>query len=197
MAVVGICGLIGNGKGTVGDILVKERGFQKLSFADKLKDAVAVMFDWDREMLEGITDESRAWREQPDEFWTAETGEQVTPRLVLQLFGTDCMRNGFYDGVWVSMVKKTILENPDVDYVVPDVRFPNEISMVQQVGGQVWQVRRGAMPKWFYARRDEGVKPQGVHPSEWAWIQSDSNYEAIIENNGTVEQLRERIFSLL
>lgn len=81
MAVVGICGLIGNGKGTVGDILVKERGFQKLSFADKLKDAVAVMFDWDREMLEGITDESRAWREQPDEFWTAETGEQVTPDL--------------------------------------------------------------------------------------------------------------------
>ena len=107
------------------------------------------------------------------------------------------MRNGFYDGVWVSMVKKTILENPDVDYVVPDVRFPNEISMVQQVGGQVWQVRRGDMPKWFYARRDEGVKPQGVHPSEWAWIQSDSNYDAIIENNGTVEQLRERIFSLL
>lgn len=197
MAVVGICGLIGNGKGTVGDILVKERGFQKLSFADKLKDAVAVMFDWDREMLEGITDESRAWREQPDLFWTAETGEQVTPRLVLQLFGTDCMRNGFYDGVWVSMVKKTILENPDANYVVPDVRFPNEINMVQQVGGQVWQVRRGDMPKWFYARRDEGVKPHGVHPSEWAWIQSDSNYEAIIENNGTVEQLRERIFSLL
>ena len=155
------------------------------------------MFDWDREMLEGITDESRAWREQPDEFWTAETGSSITPRLVLQLFGTDCMRNGFYDGVWVSMVKKTILENPDANYVIPDVRFPNEIQMVQSIGGQVWQVRRGTMPKWFYSRRDQGISPKGVHPSEWAWIQSDSNYEAIIENNGTIDELRERIFSLI
>ena len=196
MAVVGICGLIGHGKGTVGDVLL-EQGYQRLSFADKLKDAVAVMFDWDRDMLEGITDESRAWREQPNEFWSNETGSDITPRLVLQLFGTDCMRNGFYDGVWVSMVKKTILENPGVNYVVPDVRFPNEIQMVQSVGGQVWQVRRGAMPNWFYDRRDRGIAPTDVHPSEWAWIQSDSNYEAIIENNGTVDELRERIFSLL
>lgn len=196
MAVVGICGLIGHGKGTVGDVLL-EQGYQRLSFADKLKDAVAVMFDWDRDMLEGITDESRAWREQPNEFWSNETGSDITPRLVLQLFGTDCMRNGFYDGVWVSMVKKTILENPGVNYVVPDVRFPNEMSMIQQVGGQVWQVRRGAMPDWFYNRRDRGVTPVDVHPSEWAWIHSDSNYEAIIENNGTLKELQERISSLL
>ena len=85
MAVVGICGLIGHGKGTVGDVLL-EQGYQRLSFADKLKDAVAVMFDWDRDMLEGITDESRAWREQPNEFWSNEIGSNITPRLVVQLF---------------------------------------------------------------------------------------------------------------
>ena len=61
--IIGICGLIGSGKGTVADVLVDEHGFQKISFADKLKDAVSVLFDWDRDMLEGETSESRFWRE--------------------------------------------------------------------------------------------------------------------------------------
>ena len=84
----------------------------KLSFADKLKDGVASVFGWDRDMLEGDTDRSRIWREKADDFWSNETGKEVTPRLVLQLFGTDCMRNGFFDGIWVSPVKQKILENP-------------------------------------------------------------------------------------
>ena len=67
--IVGICGLIGSGKGTVADILV-EQGFTKVSFADKLKDGVSTIFGWDRSLLEGDTDESRDWREQADEFWT-------------------------------------------------------------------------------------------------------------------------------
>ena len=49
------------GKGTVADILVENR--TKLSFADKLKDGVASVFGWDRDMLEGDTDRSRIWRE--------------------------------------------------------------------------------------------------------------------------------------
>ena len=111
--VIGICGLIGSGKGTVADILVEQYNFNKISFADKLKDAVSELFGWDRKMLEGETSESRVWREQEDSFWTKETGRKITPRLVLQEFGTDCMRNGFYDGIWVSMVKQKILNFPD------------------------------------------------------------------------------------
>ena len=167
--IIGVCGLIGGGKGTVGDILVQNHGFQKISFADKLKDAVALMFDWDRDLVEGITDESRQWREKKDEFWSKETGREITPRLVLQEFGTECMRKGFFDGIWVSMVKNEILKNPNQNYVVPDVRFPNEGIMLNSLGGHVWRVRRGADPMWLRMYEDIGQEPTDVHQSEYKW----------------------------
>ena len=58
--IIGICGLIGSGKGTVADILEQEHGFIKVSFADSLKDAVAAVFGWPRSLLEGDTEESRS-----------------------------------------------------------------------------------------------------------------------------------------
>jgi hypothetical protein len=195
--VIGICGLIGSGKGTVADILVENHGFQKLSFADKLKDGVATVFGWDRAMLEGDTDRSRIWREKPDEYWTKETGREITPRLVLQEFGTDCMRNGFFDGIWVSLVKQEILNNPNTNWVIPDVRFPNEMRMINSVQGQVWQVRRGDLPQWFYDRRDLGTKPTGVHPSEWAWIESNSSFDQLISNDTTLEELQSKVQSII
>ena len=147
--IIGICGLIGSGKGTVSDYLVDEYGFEKISFADKLKDGVSAVFGWDRDMLEGDNSDSRQWREQEDEFWSKETGKTITPRLILQLFGTDCMRNGYFDGVWVSLVKQKIINNPNKEFVIPDVRFRNEQNAIRDLGGEIWQVKRGADPEWF------------------------------------------------
>ena len=49
--VVGICGLIGHGKDTAAGFLIEE-GFQRISFAGVLKDAVvANIFGWDRILL--------------------------------------------------------------------------------------------------------------------------------------------------
>tara|TARA_B100001093_G_scaffold369751_1_gene354695 strand:- start:1117 stop:1587 length:471 start_codon:yes stop_codon:yes gene_type:complete len=153
------------------------------------------MFDWDRELLDGKTDESRAWREEVDEYWTKETGETITPRLVLQLFGTECMRDGFYDGIWVSLTKKKILDNPDKNFVIPDVRFPNEAKMLYEVKGQVWRVVRGEDPKWFIDYRDYGIEPKDVHPSEWAWAKT--KFTHIVDNNKTVNDLRNQVQDLL
>lgn len=191
--IIGICGLIGSGKGTVADILV-DQGFKKVSFADKLKDGVSTIFGWDRAMLEGDTDESRTWREQRDNFWSSETKMEVTPRLVLQLFGTDCMRNGFDDGVWVSLLKKTILDNPG-NYVVPDVRFENEIAMLRDIGGEVWEVQRGRTPEWLIKYEITGVEPTEIHPSEWRWIKSRK--DVVIENNSTLAELNRQVLSHL
>jgi hypothetical protein len=189
--IIGICGLIGSGKGTVADTLVHDFKYTKISFADKLKDGVAEVFGWSRQMLEGDTDESRESREKIDEFWTKETGREITPRLVLQEFGTDCMRNGFYDGIWVSLVKQKLLQNPNTNFVIPDVRFPNEANMIQDLGGKIWRIRRGPDPVWFRMYVDIGVEPQDVHKSEWAW--ANVNFDKTIDNNGTLLELRSRV----
>ena len=197
--IIGICGLIGSGKGIVADTLVEKHNFKKISFADKLKDGVASVFGWDRDMLEGETVESREWRETQDDFWTKETGRTITPRLVLQEFGTECMRNGFSDNIWVSLVKQEILNNPTVNFVIPDVRFKNEVEMVKKLNGQVWVVKRGADPVWFRMYQDIGVEPQDVHRSEWEWAQTDFNQ--VIYNDSDLDalngQVQDRLASTL
>jgi len=197
--IIGICGLIGSGKGTVADVLVGQ-GFTKVSFADKLKDGVSTIFGWDRAMLEGDTDESRQWREQRDDFWSAETEMEVTPRLVLQLFGTDCLRNGFHDGVWVSLLKKHMLDNPG-NYVIPDVRFRNEQNMIRELGGQVWRVQRGDIPEWYgcaildNTTGSDLMEEYDVHPSEYKWIDMNNKFDVTLYNEGTIEDLRQLVLN--
>ena len=212
--IIGMCGLIGTGKDTVADILVNNYNFKKLSFADKLKDGVATVFSWDRQMLEGTTDESRKWREQKDEFWSRETNEHITPRLVLQMFGTDCMRNGFYNGIWVSLVKQQILQNPQQHFVIPDVRFENEAEMIRSIGGKLWRVKRGDDPEWWEIAqtemRQKAAKKESkgivvsrkmeenypdIHISEWAW--SNVDFDAVITNDGSLEYLKNQVLSHL
>ena len=199
--IIGICGLIGSGKGTVGDILV-EQGFTKVSFADKLKDGVATIFGWNRAMLEGDTDESRQWREQPDDFWTQETGRNITPRIVLQEFGTECMRDGFDDSIWVSLLKKQMLDNPG-DYVVPDVRFRNEQDMIRELGGEIWRVQRGDIPEWYGCAMLDNttgsnlMESYDVHVSEYKWIDMNNKFNTTIYNNSTIENLKERVVDLI
>jgi hypothetical protein len=194
--IIGICGFIGCGKDTVGNFLVKEYGFTKISYADRLKDTVATMFGWDRAMVEGDSKESRVWREVPDPFWTKELGYPVTPRLVLQRVGTDCMRNGFDDQIWTLFVKKTLLDNPDTNYVVPDVRFFNERKLLKDQGGEIWRVKRGPDPDWAQkAISDNRYDTQWmkdfpeIHESEWRWLDHPTEFDRNIPNDSGLKEL--------
>ena len=188
---IGLCGLIGSGKGTVADTLVEKHNFQKISFADKLKDGVASVFNWPRDMLEGDTAEGRNWREQPDAFWTEELQQEITPRYVLQVFGTECMRHGFFDGIWVSLVKQKIMDHPQQNWVIPDVRFPNEVKMIKTLKGHMVTVKRGQDPQWFTDYKDKNIEPTDIHASEWAWANTD--FDITIYNNSTLEDLHKQV----
>ena len=90
--IIGITGFMGSGKDTVAEMFV-EKGAVKDSFAAPLKDLCASVFGWDRHMLEGDTVTSRDFRETADIYWTRKLGiDNFTPRLALQLLGTEIMR---------------------------------------------------------------------------------------------------------
>ena len=179
---IGLVGLIGSGKDTVAERLITHHGYKRDSFAKSLKDAVSSMFNWDREMLEGNTSESRAWREQPDKFWSEKMGKEVTPRWVLQYFGTEVMRQGMYDAIWVDSV---IGRYKGDKTVISDTRFQNEIKTIKAHGGIVVLVKREEIPT-----REE-MQKQGIHQSEWDWVGSDFDY--IIDNTNSLEGLNANI----
>lgn len=193
--IVGVCGLIGSGKGTVADILIEKHDFIKISFADSLKDAVAAVFSWDRALLEGDTDESREWREQRDPWWADRLGyAELTPRWVLQMWGTEVCRESFHKDIWIASVEKK-LQDHTKNYVIPDTRFPNEIDMIQRLDGQVWCVKRGNDPEWFQKYQSHRIIPDHIHPSEWQWALSHFNHTIV--NNGTIEDLREKVQNIV
>jgi hypothetical protein len=192
--IIGIAGLIGSGKDTVADHLINRHNFRRIKFADKLKDGVASIFEWPRHLLEGDTKESREWREIPDPFWTKELGMDITPRYVLQKFGTE-VRDGFHVHTWTILLKKTILDNPNINYVIPDVRFPHEDTIIKELGGQMWKVSRGADPEWFTDYVEEDITPKHAHPSEWKWAKI--NFDWHVKNNNTVSELYQQVDKMI
>ena len=183
---IGICGLIGSGKDTVAERLVTHHGYKRDSFAKSLKDAVSSMFNWDRKMLEGDTKESRAWREQPDEFWSKKFGKEVTPRWVLQYFGTEVMRQNMYDAIWIDSV---INRYKGDNTVISDTRFMNEIKTIRENNGVIILVKRGELPS------QEWMTSNGRHKSEWDWMSSKFDYT--IENNGTLDDLNDSVDDII
>lgn len=191
---IGISGLIGEGKDTAADYLVKHHDFIKLKFADKLKDAVAELFDISRDMLEGDTPDSRTFRNKPDEFWSNELGCSVTPRFMLQQFGTECMRLGFYDGIWISIIKKKIIDNPEQNFVISDLRFPNEAKIIKSLGGVAWRISKGTEPEWWdhftlinTSTDVPDAKWSDIHVSETAM--AGYHFDKFLDNSGTLEYL--------
>lgn len=202
--IIGVCGFIGSGKDTIADYLVGFHGYRRDSFAGTLKDAVAAVFGWDRELLEGRTPEARIWREQRDEWWSNRLGQNITPRWILQYWGTEVCRKSFHDDIWIAALEARLSKRTD-HTVISDVRFPNEIQSIKNAGGKIVWVKRGPLPDWYdfavqenlhnsEQAKQELIKRQ-VHVSETAWIGTE--FDAVIDNNGSIEQLYEQIKNLV
>lgn len=205
--IVGLLGYIGSGKGTVASLLVNDYNFRQDSFAASLKDACSMIFDWPRHLLEGDTGESREWREIVDPWWSEKLGiAEFSPRLALQLIGTDALRNNFNQDIWFLTLANRIRKNPDQDVVISDVRFPNEIKFIQEQGGVLVKINRGPEPVWYetaiLANKGNSIAKNAMtktysdaHFSEWAWVGSKIDYE--IDNNSTIESLNGQVKDIL
>lgn len=207
--IIGVCGFIGSGKDTIADYLVNLHHFRRESFANTLKDAVAAVFGWDRTMLEGRTKQAREWREQVDHWWAERLGiPHLTPRWILQNWGTEVCRKNFHDDIWIASLENKLRASTD-DIVISDCRFPNEIAAIKKAGGRVVRVVRGAEPEWYDAAvsRNRGpngnstwalsgrkLEQLGIHASETAWV--GTRFDAVLDNNGTLEDLYQQVKQL-
>jgi hypothetical protein len=203
--IIGIVGFIGSGKDTVADYLVNFYGFRRESFANSLKDAVAQVFGWDRDMLEGRSKQSREWRETKDEWWSKRLKQEITPRWVLQYWGTEVIRKGFHDDMWVASLENRLRQSTD-DVVITDCRFPNEIKAIHNAGGKVVRIKRGPEPAWFadarsmnrgpshnmnWALSKHNIEKLDIHASETAWV--GQKFDIVLNNDGSLDELYNQI----
>ena len=207
---VGVVGFIGSGKDTIADYLVNNHEFRRESFAGTLKDAVAQVFGWDRTMLEGRTREARVWREQVDAWWSEKLGmPNLTPRWVLQYWGTEVCRRSFHDNIWIASLENK-LRNTQDNVVISDCRFPNEISAIHRAGGIVVRVTRGPEPDWYqdavvvnrgpdhnlgWSTAKTRLDARHIHASETAWVGTE--FDAVLDNNSTIDNLCDQVKNLV
>jgi len=206
--IIGCVGFQNSGKDTIADFLENEYNFRRDSFAGTLKDAVSAVFGWDRTLVEGRTKEAREWREQVDTWWAERLGmPHLSPRWILQYWGTEVCRIGFHTDIWVASLENKIRKTSN-NVVISDVRFPNEIKVIRNAGGIIIRVKRGEDPEWFNDAINmncgqwpdsfvskQKIEDLGIHSSETSWVGGDIDYTIL--NNGTIEQLHDLVSKVI
>lgn len=136
--------------------------------------------------------------------------EILTPRKLLQLLGTECGRKIIHPNIWCNSLMSKYTkkftgktfhaagigrEVHDTEYpnwIITDVRFPNEADAIKERGGIIIRVNR----KHGYNTPDGKWKemPINYHESERALDNYDFDY--VIENDTTIAELKEKVKSI-
>lgn len=204
MNLIGISGKIGAGKDTVG-IIIRQLGFtnnggtwENMKFAGKLKIIASLLtgipiekFE-DQEFKKTIlgSEWGKPTKQNPlnaiEPFKDTTFVEMMSVRDLLQKLGTEAMRNGLHENVWVNALFADYTE--DKQWVITDVRFPNEFKAIKDKGGIVIRVNR---PGHGNSMKELAE----AHPSETALDGHDFDY--VIENDGNLEKLISKVKEIL
>ena len=166
MSVVGFAGKIGSGKTTAAFYLCDKYFYHRTRFADPLK----------RMMRALGCSEAEIDGEKKHEPCALFGGK--TPREAMQLLGTEWGRTLDPD-IWVRAWARDLRSHR---IVVDDVRFPNELAAVHELGGKVIGLKRGEPSAQFNSHASEAI---AFEPDVW------------IDNNGTTEELYKNIEAFL
>lgn len=174
--IIGLAGYAQSGKDTVAEILVRRFGYQRVAFADPIRE-----FCYDFNPIVGYTaNEPKFLRDVVDrDGWElAKKNPQV--RHTLQAVGVSA-RKVFGENFWVDRaLRKTDIYGK---WVITDVRFRNEANAIWNLPalapGQVWRVER------------PGVTAVNNHISETQL--DDYPFDYIIVNGGSLEDLEQLV----
>jgi hypothetical protein len=205
--IIGVNGRINSGKDTVGKIIqyltddtVSKTVYPKFEEFDKLDVGNEGYHPWQikkfagklkqiASLLTGIPVEKFEDQEFKKLDMNSEWG--MTYREFLQRLGTEAMREGLHTNVWVNALfadYKAIERIPEKrmsimpNWIITDMRFPNEMEAVVEKGGLTIRVVRPGTST-------------GTHPSEIALDGHTMHYEII--NDGTIEDLVEKVKEIL
>lgn len=203
---IGISGKKGSGKDTVADMIqeLTSQSWEIKKFADTLKDMVCLLIGCTREQLE---DRDFKEKELGEEWWCYplseknEMGEfedvlldynlykappeylrKTTPRLILQLLGTEGVRNVIHPNAWVNATMSPYNKDRS-NWLITDMRFPNEFMEVCNKDGITLRIER------------PDIKSDDQHPSETA-LDNVAFHHTII-NDGTIEDLKQKVQDFL
>lgn len=132
---IGVTGRIGEGKTSVAEHLRDKHGFLLLSFSTPIKEAIAQLFGLPMTVLTNPVLKTQV---------IEEFGKSA--REIMQIFGTECMRNHFGSDFWVNQMINRIDWYSHRDIVIDDVRFPEEAQMVHDYSGFLMRVIRPNNP---------------------------------------------------
>jgi len=174
---VGVCGKAGSGKDTIGDYLIEKYGFKKIGLADPIKRLVKDVF-----ALDDHTVFDRVAREQPLEHW-----EGWSVRKLLQFIGTELFRDNIDDSIWVKSLWHKVSKDKKNNYVVTDVRFPNELEFFEENAGDDFVSLKVVRPGYI------GKVGLSDHVSE----AYDLPAEIVIKNDKTLKILYNKVDKIL
>jgi hypothetical protein len=182
-------------------------------FAGKLKAVGSLLTGIPIEMFE---DQEFKKTDLPNEWVYIENGyaaKNMTVRDFLQKLGTEAMRDGLHTNVWVNALfadykptkiiynlklrsGKTEYYGEIPNWIITDMRFPNELRAVKEKGGITIRVNR-PKPKEMFLMNTNNVIDTRVpeHPSETAL--DDAKFDYVIENDGTLDELVEKVRAIL
>ena len=160
----------GCGKTTVANLFIEH---QRVSFAAPLKRAV-----W--RLLADLGLSGLRYTYADKEAIIPELG--VSARHMMQTLGTEWGRACIHPDFWVMIARAETqrIMNDGGSVVIDDVRFPNEATMIRDLGGELWRIDR------------PGIAYNGDHESEGGL--DDITPDRVIVNDGTIAQLKEKIY---
>jgi hypothetical protein len=170
--IIGLAGKAGAGKDTVADILLRDYGFRKLSFATALKQAASIMTGYP---IEHFHAHDMKEKEMPE--WG------VTPRKFIQMLGTDLIRNQFRADFWVRRLEMELCDMRGTPvagrFVITDCRFEDEAAWLREKGGTL-----------IHIERPDLVQTAAIHSHASEFGVARSKGDQIIRNDSSLEDLR-------